>query len=99
MSTILPKHVEATCPLDQILFDFLTSRRLLAAQGTPASVLVAPLITGLVNPSFKSSAHAAIRVMADVVSTFKDTKLQEKLGFFYIMYSTMRVSSSPHPPF
>ncbi|KFZ03729.1 hypothetical protein V502_10712 [Pseudogymnoascus sp. VKM F-4520 (FW-2644)] len=98
MSTILPKHMEATCPLDQILLDFLTSRRLLAAQGTPASVLVGPLkpsITGLVNPSFKSSAHAAIRVMADVVSTFKDTKLQEQLGFFYIMYSTMRWQIAP----
>lgn len=85
MSTILPKHMEATCPLDQILLDFLTSRRLLAAQGTPASALVGPLkpsITGLVNPSFKGPAHAAIRVMADVVSTFKDTKLQEQLGFF-----------------
>lgn len=102
MSTILPKHMEATCPLDQILLDFLTSRRLLAAQGTPASVLVGPLnpsITGLVNPSFKGSAHAAIRVMADVVSTFKDTKLQEQLGFFYIMYSTMRVSPGPFLPF
>ncbi|KFY74655.1 hypothetical protein V499_05318 [Pseudogymnoascus sp. VKM F-103] len=98
MSTILPKHMEATCPLDQILLDFLTSRRLLAAQGTPASVLVGPLnpsITGLVNPSFKGSAHAAIRVMADVVSTFKDTKLQEQLGFFYIMYSTMRWQIAP----
>lgn len=101
MSTILPKHMEATCPLDQILLDFLASRRLLAAQGTPASVLVGPLkpsITGLVKPGFKATAHAAIRVMADVVSTFEDTKLQEQLGFFYIMYSTMRVSSIPYIP-
>lgn len=98
MYNILPKHLAATCPLDQILIDFLTSRRLLAAQGTPITTLVGPpkpSISGLLNPKFKTAAHAASRVMVDVVSTFKDTNLREQLGFLYIMYATMRVRSIP----
>ncbi|KAL5329682.1 hypothetical protein ACEPPN_003197 [Leptodophora sp. 'Broadleaf-Isolate-01'] len=93
MSNILPQHLAATCPLDQILLDFLASRRLLAAQGTPVAVLVGPLspsISGLLNPKRKANAHAASRVMVDVALTFKDTNLREQLGFLYIMYATMR---------
>ena len=96
MSNILPRHLAATCPLDQILLDFLASRRVLASHGTPVSTLIGPpnpSISGLINPKLKNSAHATSRVMVDVVSTFKDTNLREQLGFLYIMYTTLRVSS------
>jgi len=92
---ILPKHLAATCPLDQILLDFLASRRQLAAQGTPTSALIGPLkpaVSGLVDARLKTKAHASSRVIVDIVSTFTDTDLTEQLGFLCIMYATMRVS-------
>ncbi|PVH77653.1 hypothetical protein DL98DRAFT_423430 [Cadophora sp. DSE1049] len=98
MSNILPRHLAATCPLDQILLDFLASRRVLASQGTPISTLIGPpnpSISGLINPKLKNNAHATSRVMVDVVSTFKDTNLREQLGFLYIMYATLRWQIGP----
>lgn len=91
---ILPKHLPATCPLDHILLDFLSSRRLLAARGESIASVVgppSPSISGLLNPEV-TTRHPGSRVMVDVVATFKDVNIQEKLGFLYIMHATMRVS-------
>lgn len=68
----------------------------MAAQGTPISALVGPskpAVSGLLNPRFKTMAHASSRVIVDIVCTFTDTGLTEKLGFLCIMYATMRVSN------
>ncbi|RDW76950.1 hypothetical protein BP6252_05003 [Coleophoma cylindrospora] len=95
---ILPRHFAPTCPLDQILLNFLSSQRTRAVQGTPFELLLEPRlpsISGLIDPALKSTLRPTSRVMVDVVSTFTDTNLKEQLGFLYIMYSTMRWQVSP----
>jgi hypothetical protein len=93
--TILPRHFPATCPLDQILLNFLSARRAQITKEAPAETLCEPrmpAISGLIDSTLKTTLQSTSRVMVDVVSTFKDTALKEQLGFLYIMYSTMRVS-------
>jgi hypothetical protein len=92
---ILPKHLSATCPLDHILLDFLSSRRLLVARGESTASVVGPpqpAISGLLNLD-QITRHPISRVMVDIVATFNDVNIQEKLGFLYLMHSTMRVSN------
>ena len=64
------------------------------ARGEPTATVVGPptpAISGLLNPD-QITRHPTSRVMVDVVATFKDVNIQEKLGFLYIMHATMRVS-------
>lgn len=93
---VLPKHSRATCPLDQILLDFIASRRSMLARGvSPAEVLGPEQVCprDLLNPTTTSSSHAISRVMAEVLTTFPHVKLPEKMAFMYIMHLTTRVSN------
>ncbi|CAG8160518.1 unnamed protein product [Penicillium salamii] len=96
---VLPKHSRATCPLDQILLDFIASRRSMLARGvSPAEVLGPEQVCprDLLNPTTTSSSHAISRVMAEVLTTFPHVKLPEKMAFMYIMHLTTRWQISPN---
>ena len=92
--SVLCQHLPATCPLDRILLDFLSSRRAMAAIGTPTRILLGPerpLMTAILFPEMATTAHPVSRVMAEVLNTFPHVKLPEKLSFMYLMHGTMRV--------
>ena len=94
---VLCRHLPAICPLDQILLDFLSSRRALLADGTPLSVLlgpVQPIITAMIHPDRAPSTHPVSRVMSEILSTFGHVRLQERLAFMFLMYNTMRVRTT-----
>jgi hypothetical protein len=57
-----------------------------------------PSVSALIDPTFAPTTHPASRVMVDIVLTFGNVLLPEKLGFLYIMHSTMRVSLRPTRP-
>lgn len=91
---MLPSHNIATCPLDQILLDFLSSRRSLLARGTPVESLLGPekpAVKAILYPDLVDSVHTISRVISDIMLTFSTVKLPEKLGFVYKMYHTLRV--------
>jgi hypothetical protein len=97
VSSFLPRHLPATCPLDQILLDFLSSRRMLVAQGTHIETLLGPeqpSVAAMLNPELAPTAHPLSRVMAEVLSTFEGVRLQELVSFMYLMHRTMRVSGT-----
>lgn len=92
---VLPKHTCATCPLDQILLDFIASRQSMLARGiSPATVLGPEQLCprDLLEPrAVDSTSHAISRVMAEVLTTFPHVNLPEKLAFMYLMHLTTRV--------
>ncbi|PLB50100.1 hypothetical protein P170DRAFT_473675 [Aspergillus steynii IBT 23096] len=93
IASILPKHRSATCPLDQILLDFASSRRSLAAKGFPIDVVVGPsqpCLQAVVNRLSTGEVHATSRVLAEVLATFSHVALPEKLAFMFVMFRTMR---------
>lgn len=94
IASVLPKHLPATCPLDQILLDFMQSRRALAARGVAMDEVVGPnqpYFQGILNPQTVVSVHVTSRVLAEIISTFSHVELPEKLAFMSLMFLTMRV--------
>lgn len=99
IASVLPKHTSATCPLDQILLDFIDSRRSMLAKGYDLETVLGPLQPSLqtilhLGP-YPPESHAASRVLGEVLTTFPHVGIPQKLGFMFIMYRTMRV----RPPF
>ncbi|OQE12641.1 hypothetical protein PENVUL_c001G09602 [Penicillium vulpinum] len=96
---VLPKHTCATCPLDQILLDFIASRRSMLARGISPDIVLGPEHLSpreLLDPTIDSTSHPISRVMADVLTTFPHVKLPEKLAFMYLMHLTTRWQVSPN---
>ncbi|KAJ5753584.1 Polyketide synthase enoylreductase [Penicillium nucicola] len=84
---------------DQILLDFIISRRSMLARGVPlADVLGAEQIcpSDLLNPTAAPSSHAISRIMAEVLTTFPHVNMPEKLAFMYLMHHTTRWQISPN---
>ncbi|KAJ6092315.1 hypothetical protein N7467_004284 [Penicillium canescens] len=99
VACVLPKHTGATCPLDQILLDFIASRRSMLARGIPSADVLGPeqlSPSDLLNPAGVSGSHAISRVMAEVLTTFPHVNLPEKLAFMYLMHLTTRWQISPN---
>lgn len=98
IASVLPKHLPATCPLDQILLDFMHSRRALAARGVAMDEVVGPnqpYFQGILNPQTAVSVHVTSRALAEIISTFPHVELPEKLAFMSLMFLTMRVRTLP----
>ncbi|KAL2826257.1 hypothetical protein BDW59DRAFT_161094 [Aspergillus cavernicola] len=99
IASVLPKHTAATCPLDQILLDFILSQRSLLAKGYNIQTILGPLqpsLQAILNPPPPSpEVHAASRVLGEVLTTFPLVALPEKLAFMFIMYRTLRWQISP----
>jgi len=94
----LPKHLPATCPLDQILLDFLASRRLMSTCGTTIESVLGPKelsVIGIISPTLTQTLHPVSRVMAEIFSTFPNVAVTEKIGFMYKMHRTLRWQIAP----
>ncbi|KAH6717888.1 hypothetical protein BKA61DRAFT_670309 [Leptodontidium sp. MPI-SDFR-AT-0119] len=88
-----------TCPLDNILLDFLQERQQQAAEGVDTPKLVGPAypsVSSLLNPSKAATSHPLSKVFTDILSTFPDlSTLPEKVAVLYIMFLIMRWQISP----
>lgn len=86
-----------TCPLDNILLDFLHERQRQAADGVETPKLVGPAypsVSSLLNPAVES--HPLSKVFTDILGTFPDlSTLPEKVAVLYIMFLIMRWQISP----
>ncbi|KAJ5958506.1 uncharacterized protein N7479_005656 [Penicillium vulpinum] len=84
---------------DQILLDFIASRRSMLARGISPDIVLGPEHLSpreLLDPTIDSTSHPISRVMADVLTTFPHVKLPEKLAFMYLMHLTTRWQVSPN---
>ncbi|KAH7371114.1 hypothetical protein BKA66DRAFT_573072 [Pyrenochaeta sp. MPI-SDFR-AT-0127] len=91
--TVLPLHLLPTCPLDEILLDFLGSHREMLSKGMPLDVVVGPekpTAKAFINPELFTSVHGISKVLSEILSTFPHVPQTEKLAFFYVMHKTMR---------
>jgi hypothetical protein len=90
---------EATCPLDNLLQDFLASRQSLAAQGVDSETLVGPMypnFNALLNRGTAYSSHPLSLVLTDILRTFPDlSNLPEQVATVYLMFLTMRWCCEP----
>ncbi|KIV99684.1 uncharacterized protein PV09_08675 [Verruconis gallopava] len=91
--TAIPPFAPSVCPLDDILHNFLSSRRAMLADGVPMDAVVGPTrpsVKKLRNPENKEALHSLEELMSDVLSTYLQVKTPEKMAFFWIMNQTMR---------
>ncbi|KAG4444282.1 hypothetical protein IFR05_000257 [Cadophora sp. M221] len=88
-----------TCPLDNILLDFLQERQQQAAEGVATPKLVGPAypsVSSLLNPSKAAASHPLSKVFTDILGTFPDlSTLPEKVAVLYVMFLIMRWQISP----
>ncbi|KAF2762662.1 hypothetical protein EJ05DRAFT_432586 [Pseudovirgaria hyperparasitica] len=96
---MLPNMLEATCPLDGLMLDFMAERRGLAARGTPMRLLTGPAqpnFAPLLYPDRDIETHPLSRVFADILRTFPDiSTLPEQVATIYVMFSVMRWELDP----
>ncbi|KAL3457226.1 hypothetical protein BJX64DRAFT_293304 [Aspergillus heterothallicus] len=99
IASVLPKHTTATCPLDQILLDFIQSRRSMVAKGYSMDLVLGsshPSVQAILYPGPPTpEVHDTSRVLGEVLTTFSHVSLPEKLAFMFVMYRTMRWQISP----
>ncbi|KPM43008.1 hypothetical protein AK830_g3532 [Neonectria ditissima] len=96
--TVLPSHSPSTCPLDQILLDFLNSRREMLAGGADYNIVVGaqkPTVKALIDNTLVDSVHPLSRMLSEVLSTFPYVHQTEKFGLFFLMCLTMRWQICP----
>ncbi|OJD30690.1 bzip transcription factor [Diplodia corticola] len=96
----LPRSLEATCPLDSLLLDFLAERHAQAAEGAaPLKSLVGPLypdFSYLLNPDKPDQSHPLSKVFTDILRTFPDISgLPERVAVLYMMFLLMRWQIEP----
>ena len=96
----VPPHVPATCPLDQLLLEFLAERSQRAAEGVSEAELIGPAypsFEALMAPERREVAvHPISRVLADIIATFPDIATPpEKAAVYYIMTLVMRWQVAP----
>ncbi|KAG0154962.1 hypothetical protein PDIDSM_535 [Penicillium digitatum] len=88
------QNLPATCPLDNILLDFLQSRQHEAAQGIPRQKLAGPpypSVSSLLNPERSVYSHPVSKVFTDILHTFPDlSSLPVQVAVLYTMFLLMR---------
>lgn len=88
------QNLPATCPLDNILLEFLHSRQREAAQGIPRQKLAGPpypSVSSLLNPERSVYSHPASKVFTDILRTFPDiSSLPVQVAVLYAMFLLMR---------
>ncbi|KGO46646.1 Protein of unknown function DUF3425 [Penicillium expansum] len=88
------QNLPATCPLDNILLDFLHSRQREAAQGIPRQKLAGPpypSVSSLLNPERSVYSHPVSKVFTDILRTFPDlSTLPVQVAVLYTMFLLMR---------
>jgi hypothetical protein len=96
----LPRNIQATCPLDVILLDFLQDRQQRAAEGVPTKTLVGPAypnFTPFIYPDRNNiESHPLSKLFTDVLRTFPDIcGLPEQVAIVYLMFLIMRWQIEP----
>jgi hypothetical protein len=94
--TVVPRFVPSVCPLDEILHNYLRSKRAVLADGVPMEAVVGPTrptVKKLRNPKSTDPLHPLESLMSDVLSTYLEVKMPQKMAFFWVMNQTMRVCS------
>ncbi|KAI2471813.1 hypothetical protein F4781DRAFT_78028 [Annulohypoxylon bovei var. microspora] len=93
------KNSAPTCPLDNLLLDFLAERRQRAAEGVPAREVVGPRypsVSSLLNPSHSAFSHPLSKVFTDILAAFPGiSTLPERVAVLYYMFLVMRWQVSP----
>ncbi|KXJ96985.1 hypothetical protein Micbo1qcDRAFT_229763 [Microdochium bolleyi] len=93
------KNSPATCPLDNLLLDFMHERRQRAAEGVPTHEVIGPRypsVSSLLNPANSVYSHPLSKVFTDILATFPGIcTLPEKVAVLYVMFVQMRWSISP----
>lgn len=88
------RNIEATCPLDAILLDFLCTRQRDAADGVSSGQLVGPpypSVSSLLNPQESVNSHPLSNVFTDILRTFPNINcLPEQVAVLYTMFLLMR---------
>ncbi|KAJ5382467.1 Protein of unknown function DUF3425 [Penicillium concentricum] len=88
------QNLPATCPLDNILLEFLQSRQREAAQGIPRQNLAGPpypSVSSLLNPERSVFSHPVSKVFTDILCAFPDiSSLPEQVAVLYTMFLLMR---------
>lgn len=89
----VPPFLEPTCPLDQILLDFLRKSHRMILQGATTDAAVGPnwlSVRSLLHHDQATPTNPLNTIMSHVLNTFTHVGLVEKLAFFYLMSHTMR---------
>lgn len=90
----MPTYLPPSCPLDQILLDFIESRRVTFPGGQESETSLWPLkpkVQALINPNLVQTVDALSAIISRVLSTFEHVQLPEKLAFFHLIYQTSKV--------
>lgn len=99
--TALPKNCPPTCPLDNILLDFISQqRRELAEGGGATSNSVAtpayPSVASLLNPTGGHRVDRLSQLMTDVIDKFPNiANLPERVATLFFMFSLTRWMINP----
>lgn len=92
----LPRHIPGVYPIEKILLDFISSRRALAARGQLTEAVLGPdqpVVQGFVEPEHIRDGHSLCQILTEILLTFKDVALPEKLAFMFVMFRNMRVGT------
>ncbi|KAE8345044.1 hypothetical protein BDV24DRAFT_159878 [Aspergillus arachidicola] len=90
---VMPKHTPGVYPIEKILLDFISSRRALADRGLPTDAVLGPdypLVHGFVNPENIKGVHPTCEILTEILLTFRDVALPEKLAFMFVMFRNLR---------
>lgn len=91
------KNCAPTCPLDNLLLDFLHERRQRAAEGFPTQEIIGPRypsVSSLLNPLKES--HPLSKVFIEILHTFPTiSQLPERVATLYVMFLIMRWQIHP----
>lgn len=89
-----------TCPLDQLLLDFIRERRERTAEGRPAHEVLGPRypsVYSLLNPAHSAYSHPLSRVFTDILAKFPDISgLPERVSVLYIVFLIVRWQVLPN---
>ncbi|KAI1447440.1 hypothetical protein F5Y02DRAFT_424545 [Annulohypoxylon stygium] len=93
------KNSAPTCPLDNLLLDFLSERRQRAYEGVPPREIIGPRypsVSSLLNPSQSAFSHPLSKVFTDILAAFPGiSSLPERVAVLYYMFLVMRWQVSP----
>lgn len=95
----LPRNIVATCPLDNMLSEFLQDQHNRAQEGVPLEELAGPVypnFTLLVDPGRNTMSHPLSKLATDIIRLFPDMGgLSEQIAMFYVVFLVLRWQIEP----
>ena len=92
----VPAHTAANWPYDRILLDLLHWRRSLLARGHPIAEVISPShfqAAFLALPDVPFTIGPLSRVITDLMLTFKEVRLPERVAFAWMVHRVLQVRS------